>query len=176
MISVITASLPDRAGMLAECIASVGSQTLPAGEHLIAVDHAHRGPAALRTELAQAAGGEWIAVVDDDDVLLPNHLATLAGADADIVYTYCTVEGRDWNPNQPFDPDELRRRSYIPATALLRASLVAQLGGWRPDAECVNRWEDWDFYLRALDLGASFACIPEITWRYRFHGSNRSRK
>jgi hypothetical protein len=82
------------------------------------------------------------------------------------------VEGRGaWNPNAPFDAERLRQGNYIPATTLIRAELCAELG-WRADAQ--HGFEDWDFWLRALDAGASFACIPEVTWLYRFHGENLS--
>lgn len=175
-ISVVTASLPTRAGMLAECLTSVAAQTLRPVEHLVGVDHARVGPAQVRTQLLNAAAGDWLAIVDDDDLLYPDHLATLAaGADesgADVVYTYCEVEGRDWSPNRGFDPDVLRYSNYIPITTLIRTDLARLLGGWRGDA--ANGWEDWDFWLRAMDAGARFACVPRVTWRYRFHGGNRT--
>jgi hypothetical protein len=28
--------------------------------------------------------------------------------------------------------------------------------------------------LRALEVSATFKCVPEITWTYRFHGGNHS--
>jgi hypothetical protein len=118
-------------------------------------------------------GADWVAQIADDDLMLPHHLETLATrTDADIIYTYCEVTGRSWNPNAPFDADRLRRENYIPATTLIRTSLCEELHGWREDSR--HGFEDWDFWLRALDLGAEFACIPEVTWQYRFHGSNLS--
>lgn len=173
-ISVITASLPTRGAMLAECIASVAAQTQPPIEHLVAVDHARRGSAATRNSLLTASSGLRVAVLDDDDVALPEHLALLAAVEADIVYSYCEVTGRDWSPNRPFDPVALRASNYIPVTALIRAELLRDLGGWRSDVS--NGWEDWDLWLRALDAGASFACVPVVTWRYRFHGGNKTHR
>lgn len=173
MISVLTASLPSRAPMLAECMASVAAQTHRPVEHLVGVDHAGVGPSAIRTRLAAAAIGEWVAIVDDDDLLYPQHLERLlaASTDAAVVYSFCDVEGRDWNPNRAFDADALRAGNYIPITTLIRADLARSLG-WRE--RVANGWEDWDFWLRALDAGARFVCVPEVTWRYRFHGGNRS--
>ena len=173
MISVITASLPSRAAMLAECVASIAVQTRPPIEHLVGVDHARRGSAATRNILLTASSGTRVAVLDDDDVAYPHHLERLAMADADIVYSYCDVEGRPgWTPNEPFDAAALRDRNYIPITTLISAELLRDLGGWRDDV--AHGWEDWDLWLRALDAGASFACVPETTWRYRFHGHNKS--
>lgn len=173
MISVITASLPGRAAMLAECVASIAAQTRPPIEHLVGVDHARRGSAATRNALLSAVGGARVAVLDDDDVAYPHHLERLAMVDADIVYSWCDVEGRPgWSPNEHFDADALRSRNYIPITTLIRVELLRDLGGWHEDA--AHGWEDWDFWLRALDAGVRFACVPEVTWRYRFHGRNKS--
>ncbi len=175
-IVVVTPSLPERSELRAECVNSVSEQTLKPVAHLIHIDHERRGPAACLNTLARAAvdaGAEWVAQIADDDIMLPHHLETLAKSlDADIIYTYCEVEGRGaWNPNAPFDAERLRQGNYIPATTLIRAELCAELG-WRADAQ--HGFEDWDFWLRALDAGASFACIPEVTWLYRFHGENLS--
>lgn len=176
MISVITAALPSRSAMLAECVASIAAQTVPPLEHLISVDHARAGSSAMRNAALQAARGEWIAVLDDDDLADPNHLERLlSGSDeADIVYTFCRVIGKDWNPNACYDETRLRSMNYIPATALVRTELLRSLGGWRDSAVCPSQLEDWDFWLRALDAGARFVCIPEVTWTYRFHGGNKS--
>lgn len=175
MISVITASLPSRAAMLAECVASIAAQTRPPIEHLVGVDHARRGSAATRNILLSASSGTRVAVLDDDDVAYPHHLERLAMSSADIVYSYCEVEGRSgWSPNEPFDAEALLTRNYIPATTLIRADLLRELGGWRASADSAHGWEDWDLWLRALAAGASFACVPETTWRYRFHGGNKT--
>lgn len=129
----------------------------------------------MRNALLAAAAGEWIAVLDDDDLLLPNHLEVLSAAQGDVIYTWCQVAGRgDWNPNRNFFADHLRQNNYIPVTALIRASLLRDLQGWRSTEESYSGLEDWDLYLRALDAGATFTCIPEITWVYRFHGGNRT--
>jgi GT2 family glycosyltransferase len=177
MITVITASLPSRAAMLAECLASVAHQTEPPAAHLVGIDHIRAGTASVRNGLLAAARTEFVAVLDDDDVALPEHLATLLSVSADIVYTLPSVEGRaGWQPVGPFDPERLRRESYIPATALIRTELLEDMGGWRDSADTPNGWEDWDLYLRALDAGARFAFIPTVTWRYRFHGGNKTNR
>jgi GT2 family glycosyltransferase len=177
MITVITASLPSRSAMLAECLASVAHQTEPPSAHLVGIDHIRAGTSSVRNSLLAAARTEFVAVLDDDDVALPEHFATLLSVPADIVYTLPSVEGRPgWQPVGPFDPERLRRESYIPATALIRKELLEDMGGWRDSADTPNGWEDWDLYLRALDAGARFAFIPTVTWRYRFHGGNKTNR
>lgn len=173
---VVTPSLPQRTLFRAECVQSVWEQRLQPVAHLIHLDYAHAGPARALNALlpaAKATGAEWVAQLADDDLMLPSHLQTLVdhATDADIVYSYCRVEGRVWDPNALFDADRLRRENYIPATTLIRTSLCVELG-WRADSE--HGFEDWDFWLRALERGARFVCVPEVTWVYRFHGANMS--
>jgi len=185
-VSAITAAIPSRLDRLSEACESVRAQTVPVDEHLIAIDYARRGTARVVTQLAMAARNEWVATLEDDDLWLPNHIAVLldglvdsrndgpctSGFCADIVYPYCRVEGRDWDPNSPFDAERLKRENYIPATTLIRRSLIAELGGWRDGVQ--HGWEDWDFWLRALAAGARFHCVPVVTWVYRFHGGNKT--
>ena len=176
-ILVITPSLPEREAFRSECVASVVAQTLHPVMHVVGVDYERVGVATMLNRLAsiaKPAGRDWIAQLADDDLMYPHHLETLASRidDADIIYSWCKVTGRGyWNPNSHFDADRLRRENYIPATTLIRTTLIEALGGWR---EGVHGFEDWDFWLRALDAGARFACIPTVTWCYRFHSSNAS--
>ena len=170
-IAVITASLPTRGTphLMLAC-ASVTAQTLQPSQHLIGVDYAREGSAAARNRLAFAADAEWLAFLDDDDILYPNHLQVLAALGGDIAYTGCDVSGRErWNPYRPFDADALRVGNYIPATVLMRRSFFLRLGGFRPSSEVAHGWEDWDLWLRALDSGAQFRSSGERTWQYRFH-------
>jgi hypothetical protein len=159
--------------MLAECVASVQAQTVPVDEHHVALDSALSGDnGGLCNLMLEETDCEWIQLLADDDLLLPHHVETLApylDGSADIVYGWCEVTGRPWNPNRPFDADALRVANYIPATALIRRELAVDLGGWGGE-----EYEDWHFWLRALDAGAEFCCVPEVTWVYRFHGANRS--
>ena len=176
-IAAVMTSLPERHDFRAEAIRAVEAQTLKPVAHFVGIDYERVGPAEMLNRLLPAcvaASSDWVAQTADDDLWYPHHLETLAehAADADIVYPYCDVEGRDWfDPNRPFDAAELRRQNFIPATTLIRTSLCVDLG-WRSDA--THGFEDWDFWLRALDAGARFVCVPEKTWLYRFHGANLS--
>jgi GT2 family glycosyltransferase len=175
-VVVITPSLPERAEFRAECVESVKAQTLKPVAHVVMLDYERVGPAVMLNQMLPAciaSEADWIAQLADDDLIDSHHLETLVAhsAEADIVYSYCRVTGRGFNPNSPFDADRLRRENYIPATTLIRTSLCEELG-WRADS--AYGFEDWDFWLRALDAGARFVCVPEETWTYRFHGSNLS--
>jgi glycosyltransferase involved in cell wall biosynthesis len=177
-VSVITAALPSRSRMLSEAITSVNRQTLPPVEHLVGVDHARDGSAAVRNRIAFAATGDWLAFLDDDDVLYPAHLEILlqqAATGHDIVYSRCDVDGRPgWDPVQPFNEPTLRAGNYIPVTVLIRAELFQDVGGFRPSSVCEHGWEDWDLWLRLLDRGARFGFVDWRTWRYRLHAGSKT--
>ena len=131
----------------------------------------------MRNRLLSAARTPWVSFLDDDDVLYPDHLAKHAAVadDADVVYSFCDVHGRsDWSPNEHFDVETLRQRNFIPATVSARADVLREVRGFRPSSECEHGWEDWDLWLRLLDAGARFICVPTITWLYRFHGGNKT--
>ena len=83
---------------------------------------------------------------------------------ADVIYSYASVIG---DPafnlyNRPFDPDLLRTTSIVSHVAMVRTELLLDLGGF--DNE---KGYDWKFWIRALDAGAKFVSVPEVTWVYR---------
>lgn len=175
-VAVLTSTLPERHERFAECARAVRGQTLRPAEHLVFMDFDRIGCAEACNRLLAAVSCEWLALIADDDLMHPRHLETLVGAcrDADVVYSWCRVIGREgWNPNSYFEPERLRDGdNFIPATTLIRTSLARELGGWRSDA--AHGFEDLDFWQRALDAGARFVCVPKVTWDYVFHGGNAS--
>lgn len=176
-IAVLTTAIPERLGMLAECCLSVEAQTLRPTYHLIGLDYGHAGNIPNLNRLGRSAdehGCEWLMPLADDDYLLPLHLETLAAYadDADVIYSWCEVRGRDWKPNRAFDAELLRQGNFIPATALIRTSLVEQAGWWDENPE--QGFEDWAMWKTLLALGARFRCVEEVTWVYRFGHGNLS--
>lgn len=150
--------------MLSECESSVSAQTVPV-QHLTMLDANREGPATIRNRLAEQSDAEWLIPLDDDDLLDPDHveIGSLFLDNADIVYTWCRVEGLNWSPNRLFRAKALLRANFIPVTAFIRRSVFDEIGGYDPEA----RFEDWNLWLRALRAGARFLCVPEVTWTYR---------
>jgi glycosyltransferase involved in cell wall biosynthesis len=190
MITVLTATLGRRPEMLAEAVESVRAQTLDDWEHVIVDDGSysvppvegarvlrvsHRGLGAARNAGLQLAGGEAVALLDDDDVWMPDHLekvwSALSEKDADVAYADCHELGRrDGFAIQvrDFDGDLLESENFIcvPAT-LIRTSSLREAGGF-PTGEL----EDWGLWRRMHALGMRFVHVPEKTVLYRFHEDN----
>lgn len=172
-VTVITPTIPDRVDLLREAICSVAQQTEPVKGHLIGVDSLGEGPSPVRNKLIKSVDTEWIAFLDDDDILFGNHFEVVSQHqnDADLIWTWCSSIGRgNFNPNSHFNEQRLRSDgNYIPITVTLRTELFRRVGGFS-DA----RLEDWDLWIRLLDAGARFKCEPTVTWQYRFLGNNRT--
>lgn len=189
-ITVLTATLGRRPEMLAEALASVVAQTLAPLEHLVVDDGSfsvpdlpgatvlhveHRGLGGARNAGLAVARGEAVALLDDDDLWHPHHLATcwaeMQRTEADVVYADCEEVGRRDGYTftvQDFDAELLERENYlcVPAT-LVRTSALRAIGGFGEGA-----LEDWDTWKRMARAGYRFVHLPEVTVTYRFHTDN----
>lgn len=169
LVSVITATIPERAEWLAECEASVRAQTVGCWEHLILLDKEREGCSVMVNRLVAEAQGDWILPLADDDMLLPACLETLLAhsRDADVVYSPPLV----WGLHDPWW--YFQAPPAIPATALVRADLWRSLGGYD---EAVVREEDRGMWIKAVEREARFVRASDSpTWVYRLgHGGNKS--
>lgn len=114
-----------------------------------------------------AARGELLIFLDDDDLFLPGHVASLKdcldAAGERTVAAYSAVQCIDASGKEirrygrEFDALWLRVENYIPIHALLfRKPRSTQ----RPRFdETLDYCEDWDFWLQLLELG-SFRYLP----------------
>ena len=181
-VTVVIPHIPVRGGYLSRALKSVYAQTYQPDVVIVVTDKEHQGSAATRNRAIAGITTEWVAWLDDDDEFYPDHLkACLAAArvyGADVIYPGCDVE-RDGNliPRQeewgrygePFDPDLLREKSYIPVTSLVRTELLHKTRGF--EAAPGSAYDDWGLYLQLLDVGAKFHHLPRVTWKWN-HGDH----
>jgi len=184
VITVVIPTIPARTALLEAAVRSVMEQTLPPTLVVVMSDEHRSGAAATRNRALRAVDTEWVAWLDDDDLLYPNHLRLCARAarltGADVVYPGYDVEGGEDPVNcfgVPFDGGLLQRRNFIPVTTLCRTDAVRAAGGFQahPD-EHGDPCEDWGLWLAMHRLGASFYHLPQKTWRWNLApGSTRGR-
>jgi tetratricopeptide (TPR) repeat protein len=127
-------------------------------------------PAAANAGL-DAARGEWVTFLDDDDVFLPDHLAGLLAAarqapQARVVTSYAKgvfADGRvEWF-GQPFSLAQLHERNFIHLSAAIFDRELA-VGGCRFD-ESLAILEDWDFMLQlAQRAQVHFVPLGSFQW------------
>jgi glycosyltransferase involved in cell wall biosynthesis len=173
VISVILTTY-ERRGLLARALASVLAQTVTDREVIVVDDGstdgtaeflgeqtvtsiriAHSGnPGVVRNAGLAQARGEFITVLDSDDVWQPTALAELAQAlsqHSDAGFAYC-----DYQPHPPPSPpksagasdvfDRLLQTDFlVTGGVLIRRSLAEAVGGFDPRCSPA---EDWDFWLR----------------------------
>jgi GT2 family glycosyltransferase len=130
----------------------------------------------------QAATGEWLNFLDDDDVLFADHVEVLldAALDADAAGGYAlawethTEVDRDaglyrevlhvTRHHQPFDRLTLWHHNYLPIQAVLfHRRLFERHGGF---AEDMDQLEDWNLWTR-YTLEDDFVLVPKTTSKYR---------
>jgi GT2 family glycosyltransferase/glycosyltransferase involved in cell wall biosynthesis len=149
---------------------------LEASEPRVAVSfRPERGHISAATNTAaEAASGEFLLLLDQDDLLSPDALARCALAinsreDVDYVFSdsdKIDAEGRRCAPHlkPPFSPELLL--AYMCAGQLLcvRASLWREVGGMRLGFEGS---QDHDFALRATEVARRVAHVPAILYHWR---------
>lgn len=182
MISVVIPAHPPRAqsGMLGEALSSVWSQSLLPDEVHVIIDSEGKGAGNTRNRGLDAVKTEWVAFLDSDDVLLPNHLErcleVVQSAEADLVYPWFEGEAgyiAGWF-GAPFDPSALRKKNYIPITVVARTASIRSVGGFSDCYTAKGGAEDWLCWVAMLDAGAKFVHLPERTWVWRLHSGQTS--
>lgn len=163
--------------------ATPGHQALPArcGRfplRLLTTDAALRRSAAANRALAEAHG-DFLLFLDDDDWLMPSHVARLAQVlsqqpHALAAYTGISLVDAAGRPlgqafELPFDAIRQQAGNLTPIHAVLfSARVLAQ--GCRFD-ETLDRYEDWDFWLQLGRLGP-MVHVPGVSGAYRIHDSS----
>lgn len=135
------------------------------------------GIAGNTNEALALASGDFVGLLDHDDLLAPNALFEAAKAleadpSIDVLYTdedkVDTDGRRHFKPNlkPDFNLDLLRSNNYICHFFMVRRSLAGQAGGFSGEYDGA---QDYDFILRCTDLAENIHHIPEILYHWRTH-------
>lgn len=128
------------------------------------------------------AKGEYLNFLDDDDILLPNHVDILVrqleSAHYSAAYTIAEEHQSTAGPNcppegyvrrklvryrQPFNRLLLCYMNYIPIQSIMfRRKLYQELGGFDEEMELLEDWDLWVRYAAHYD----FLYIPTVTSVY----------
>lgn len=133
------------------------------------------GIAVATNRAAQMAKGEFVCLLDHDDLLDPDALMEIAlqlkfKPDTDYFYSdedKVNMEGDEFS--QPFykpdfDPDLLLCNNYLNHFSVIRRSLFESVGGFR---EGFDGSQDYDLYLRVTEQARRIVHIPKILYHWR---------
>lgn len=123
------------------------------------------------------AKGEFIGLLDHDDLLAPNALYEIALAleknpEADVIYTDEDKVTTDLKEHfQPhlkpdFNLDLLRSNNYICHFFTVRREIVEKAGGFRKEFDGA---QDYDFIFRCTEAAGKILHVPEILYHWRTH-------
>lgn len=125
------------------------------------------------------ATGDYIGLLDHDDVLPPNALFEVAKAlnedDYDVLYTDedkvsgDLSEHDDPNFKPDFSLDLLRSHNYITHFFVARKSIVDAIQGFRSE---FDGSQDYDFIFRCVEQAKKIKHIPKILYHWRIHGNS----
>ncbi|MGZ5072685.1 MAG: glycosyltransferase [Usitatibacter sp.] len=210
LISVIVPTYDTPAEPLRQMLDSVRAQLYPAWELCIADDgsrqphvrqmleayaakddriridlgSANRGVSHASNRAVAMARGEFVVLLDHDDVLEEQALFRVAESiladDPDMVYSDELLVSADLSTvlrfayRPAFSPEYLRSHPYIVHLVGFRKSLLREAGGFD---EALTISQDYDLILRVAEKARSIVHIPEILYQWRTHeGSAGTRK
>jgi glycosyltransferase involved in cell wall biosynthesis len=181
--ALVSAHTPRVQTRLHSALDSVLQQTRPVDAISVAIDHYHNGAAVTKNRALEGVSTRWTAVLDSDDLWYPEHIELLlqhaAETGADMVYPWFEVEdGYDLFPEfegQPFDPDKLNERNYIPTTVLVKTALFKEVGGFQPLGPASNPCDDWGAWRALRNAGAQIEHLNRRTWKWVWHRTTDDR-
>ena len=126
------------------------------------------------------AKGEFVGLLDHDDLLAPNALYEIVKIlqdhpQADALYTdedkVTTELDEHFQPHlkPDFNLDLLRSNNYICHFLVVRRSVVQKAGGFRREFDGA---QDYDFIFRCVEQAREVIHVPEILYHWRTHKSS----
>lgn len=160
--------------------AGTGLPILPPEAEGLVVRVVSQGQRLQRTRAAnvglQAATGQYLLFLDDDDWLYPDHIAKLVqglrqSSTAQAAHTAVECVNDQGEPTGevfdfPYAPRELCYGNFMPIHAVLFARTLVQAGCLLD--ESFDLYEDWDFWLQ-LERHTPFIFVPGVSAAYRIH-------
>jgi GT2 family glycosyltransferase len=125
-------------------------------------------------DAVNVAKGEFIALLDHDDLLVPRaleHMAKAIAHEPDVDYLYSDEDKVDPDGNlfdefrkSAWSPEQLRGHMYTCHFSVLRTSAVREVGGFH---EGFEGSQDHDLVLRVTERARKIVHIPKILYHWR---------
>ena len=140
----------------------------------------NRGIAGNTNAALGMAAGDYVGLLDHDDLLAPDALyemaARLQGDDRpELLYTdedkFSEGQAEHFQPNlkPDYNPDLLRSNNYICHFLVCARELLARVGGFDGAYEGA---QDYDFILRCTEQARGICHIPRVLYHWRTHAQS----
>ncbi len=135
----------------------------------------NRGLGPARNTALESARGEFVFVLDADNLIYPRCIERLVDAldsDPGATFAYGMLGMFDeqgpvgLRSPYPWLPERLRTANFIDAMALIRTSWLRDRGGYTTDARLYG-WEDYDLWCAVAQDGGYGTFVPTVVARYR---------
>ncbi len=209
LVSVITRTHGEKVGLLKEAITSIINQSYSNIEHIIVEDRTDyardiveelsslystkiryiKSDGTGRSRAGNCglknANGEFIMLLDNDDLLFADHIEILVSrliGNGNVVAAYAyawevqTASGDEESEYKellhvtpiahklPYDKARLQQSNFIPIQAILiRRELYEKYGGFHEDLDYLEDWNLWARYSN----GGNFELVPKTTSEYK---------
>lgn len=193
------------ADTISEAIESVLAQTLPSsqiivcddgstddletaltpfGERIVLLKKEHGGVASARNHALRAASGEFVVLLDADDVFLPERLGALGDLaasrpDLDLLCTDAFFEAKNEVVGRFYEQNRFAVENQ--RTAILSSCFVGWPAVRREQLERVGGFDeslavasDWDAWMRMILAGGRAGLVPQPLLRYRLRDGSLS--
>src|SRR5205809_2219344 len=171
--------LIDDGSSAAELVDALGA--LAARDRRIILDRTgkNEGISAASNRALALARGEWITLLDHDDVIEPDSLFLMVKLlqthpDADLIYSdedKLTDDGCESQVFKPdWSPDLFRSHNYIGHLTAIRRQLAQKVGGFRSEFDSA---QDYDLFFRVVEQTDRIHHVPRVLYHWR-RSSNSS--
>lgn len=130
----------------------------------------------------ELADGEWIGLLDHDDLLAPEALYEMVllmnrEPNTELIYsdedqieeTRQGFEHKKPHFKPDFSPDLLRSNNYITHFLCVKRNVIQKAGGMRKEFDGA---QDYDFILRCAEAAAHVGHVPRILYHWRVHSNS----
>ncbi len=172
------------------CIADGGSENIKDIKKILnkhkkivyKVLQTNEGIAGNSNEALSLANGEYVALLDHDDILPPFALYEVIKAinenpQCDFIYSdedkFEKVNDKRFDPHfkPDFSPDTLMSYNYITHLSVIKTELIKKIEGFR---DGYNGSQDYDLILRATENANCIIHIPKVLYHWRIHENSVS--
>jgi GT2 family glycosyltransferase len=158
----------------------------PFRDRVVLLRKEHGGEASAKNAAAAAASGDFVVILDADDVFFPERLEAIAEAvvarpDLDVITTdaYLEADGaivrHCYDGRWRFEVDdqrtELLRRNFVFGLVAVRREVLLRHGGFD---ESILWTTDWECWIRLVLSGSKIGCIDAPLALYRLREDSLS--